>query len=375
MKRLTLFIISRLIKFLRYYLFKGARVFQPANWRTGKSALRYFGTTSIVSIFAAISSHAADNPAVGSTEIAKWKDNSKACFLIMFDDSWPSHYQVAVQELVKRKMTATFYINPGKGEYKAKKSEWEGEKAVWKSGMAYGNHTMTHDGMQNLKDAEWEISECNKVIMDTIPGKNPRLISWGRPGVKDWNITPEETKSLLEKNNLIDRPTFDNHGVVYHLKTADQMFAIADKAIKEGEMGYIIAHGVERGPDMNWGYQDFWAWKQDQFKAVLDGLAERRDRGDIWITDHISYHKYETERKNGKVETLSADNSKIRLKLTSQVKLDLYDSPLTLRTAVPKNWTKCKIQQKDRTSTVDVKDGIAQFDAMPGSDEIVLTAG
>ncbi|HCE42694.1 MAG TPA: hypothetical protein DET40_04025 [Lentisphaeria bacterium] len=336
---------------------------------------KIFSFLTTYAIFAVSISLLADNPAVGTTEIAKWKDNSKACFMIMFDDSWPSHYQVAVPELVKRKMTATFYINPGKGEYKAKKADWEGEKAVWKSGMAYGNHTMSHDGMQNLKDAEWEIQECNKIILDLIPGKNPRLISWGRPGVKDWNISKEETKAILERNYLIDRPTFDNHGVVYHLKTADQMFALADKAIKDGGMEYIIAHGVERGPDMNWGYQDFWAWKQDQFKAVLDGLAERRDRGDLWITDHISYHKYEKERQQGKVETIAADNSKIRLKLTSQANPELYDSPLTLRTAVPKAWTKCKIQQKDKTTTVDVKDGIAQFDSLPGSDEIVLTAG
>ena len=95
-----------------------------------------YSLTTIPVLLISLVSHAAD-PAVGTTEIAKWKDNSKACFMIMFDDSWPSHYQVAVPELVKRKMTATFYINPGKGEYKAKKSEWEGEKAVWKSGISH----------------------------------------------------------------------------------------------------------------------------------------------------------------------------------------------------------------------------------------------
>jgi len=46
----------------------------------------------------------------------------------------------------------------------------------------------------------------------------------------------------------------------------------------------------------------------------------------------------------------------------------------TLRTAVPKTWSKCKVQQKERTSAALVKDGVAQFDAIPGGDETVLAA-
>ena len=53
--------------------------------------------------------------APGATRVAKWKDDKTAAFMLMFDDSWPSHFQVAVPALVERDMTATFYINPGKG--------------------------------------------------------------------------------------------------------------------------------------------------------------------------------------------------------------------------------------------------------------------
>lgn len=328
---------------------------------------------AIVIISVALLNIAAAEQKPGSTSIAKWKDDKKACFMLMFDDSWPSHFQVAVPELVKRKMTATFYINPGKGEYKVKKDRWEGEKAVWKQGMAYGNHTMTHNGMQDLKDAEWEIGECNKTILNTIPGKKRRLISWGRPGVKDWKISKEETKSLLEKNLLIDRPTFNDHGVVYHLQKPEQMLALADKAIKNGGMEYLIAHGVERGPDMNWGYQDFWAWKQDCFKTVLDGLAERRDRGDLWITDHISYHKYDQERENSKIEIVASGKDKINLKLSTTLNKELYDQPLTLKTSVPKDWKKCSISQGKEKTSASVETGIVKYNAMPNGEEIVLS--
>ena len=82
---------------------------------------------------------AAGEPDLGATRVAKWRGDQAAAFVLMFDDSWPSHFQVAVPALAERQMTATFYINPGKGEYKAFSNEWE--KVVWRQGVVYGNHT------------------------------------------------------------------------------------------------------------------------------------------------------------------------------------------------------------------------------------------
>ena len=48
--------------------------------------------------------------APGDTAVARWKDDRQAAFLLMFDDGWPSHWQVAVPELAKRGMIATFYL-------------------------------------------------------------------------------------------------------------------------------------------------------------------------------------------------------------------------------------------------------------------------
>lgn len=308
--------------------------------------------------------------AVGASRVAQWKDDKKAAFLLMFDDSWPSHWQVAVPALVARRMTATFYINPGKGEYLKFRDKWE--KEIWTNGVVYGVHTMTHQGVKDVENAEYEIGACAKVIEATGSGKTPRLISWGKPGVGPgkWNITAEELNALLKKHHLVDRPPFVNHGVVYHLQKPEQMLALADKAIASGGMEYLIAHGVERGPDINWSYQDFWAWKQEIFFAVLDGLAERRDRGDLWIADHISYHQYLTERSSAKVETLRADQRSISLKLTCDADPAFYDYPLTVVTRVPTEWTDCRVTQGARTNLVEAVEGFVLSEAVPGSDPV-----
>lgn len=309
--------------------------------------------------------------AAGETRIARWQDDKTACFLLMFDDSYPSHWQVAAPELVKRGLIATFYICPGKGEYTKYASHWEQE--LWKQGMVYAVHTMTHKGIKDLDNAEYEIGECERTILRITPGKEPRLISFGMPGLAKgaWNITPEQTKQMLEKYHLIDRPTFVGHGAVFHLKTPGQMLALAEKAIADKGMEYLVIHGVERITP-NWGFQDFWALKQDILFKVLDGLKERQDKGDLWITDHISQYKYEKERDSASVKILEATDQTIRLDLTASADPKLFDLPLTLVIKTPPSWKKAKVTQGDQSTTVDVREGFIRFQAVPNSGPVRL---
>ncbi|MFA6180318.1 MAG: polysaccharide deacetylase family protein [Candidatus Methylopumilus sp.] len=318
-------------------------------------------------------SWADDNGAVGDTRVAQWKDDRTAAFLLMFDDSYPSHWQVAAPALVKRGMIATFYINPGKAEYQKFTKEWEDK--LWKQGMVYGDHTMTHRGVKDKANADWEIGEAAHIIRKIVPGKEQRLVSYGQPGVgpKDWNINKDELKTLLHKYNLIDRPTFDKHGAVYHLKTTDEMLALADNATKTGSMEYLVIHGVERILQQ-WGYQDFWALKQEVFLPLLDGLKERSDRGELWITDHISQHQYQTERDSAEVRVLEASNHNIKLELTTKADPEFYDYPLTLITNVPKSWKQASRTQGDKVTVLPVENGTIKFDAIPGAGVISIAA-
>lgn len=307
----------------------------------------------------------------GDTRIAKWKDDRTAVFLLMFDDSWPSHWQVAAPELVKRGLIATFYICPAKGEYKHSAEKWE--KELWKQGMVYGVHTMTHGGIKDAAHGEYEIGENASYIRTIVPHLKDKLVSYARPGVKQgaWNITNEEEAALLKKHQLIDRPPFKDHGAVYHLKTTEEMLALADKAIAAKDMEYLVVHGVERvGPVVK--YQDFWPLPQAVFFPLLDGLKERSQCGALWVTDHITYHQYQTERDNSEVKVVESSSKSIRLQLISKADAKLFDQPLTLLTAVPVSWQKCSVTQGTRQATVTVTNGSARYDALPNDAEIVL---
>ena len=312
---------------------------------------------------------AAPAQSVGETRVAKWKGDQAAAFLLMFDDSWPSHFQVAAPALAERGLTATFYINPGKGEYKKFADEWE--RAVWRQGMAYGNHTYAHASVTNAAQAEQVIAACNAEILRIVPGPVPRLVSYGQPGVKEWRVSTNELQAILARHHLVDRPPFRDHGAVYHWKTAAEMLALADQAIASQALEYLIIHGVERTTP-NWSYQDFWALKQDVFFPLLDGLKARRDQGKLWITDHISAHKYETERATAKVAVLRAVPDEIRLALTCGADPAFYDEPLTLVTRVPAGWKSCIMAQTGTNVALPVAQGAVRYDALPDGRTITL---
>lgn len=305
---------------------------------------------------------AADAP--GATRIAKWKDDKACAFILMFDDSITSHVKNVIPELTKRGFTGTFYVNPGAGHYLGSKQVWE--KEIPAAGFELANHTLTHKGGKTAADIAHEISACNEAIHATTPNLPwPRLVSYGQPGgipKENWPVTKEELKVLLTQNHLVDRPDFGARGAAITLKTGPQMLAHVDKAVTDGSMECIIFHGVGG---------DWIATPMPVFLELLDGLVQRKDK--VWITNHIPAHQYATERDASTVKIITKDATKISLSLTCAADAKFYDQPLTLVTTVPADWTTCSIDQGKRHIEASVKNGTVSYDALPGSELIVIT--
>ncbi|OGV39180.1 MAG: hypothetical protein A2X48_01615 [Lentisphaerae bacterium GWF2_49_21] len=294
----------------------------------------------------------------GAAEIAKWKDGKKAAFLLMFDDGMPSHLKNVIPELKQRGFIGTFYINPGVKWYE--KSKWE--KDVVAAGMVFGNHTMTHAGAKDAAQADADIAQCNEYVLKLNPElKQPRLISFSRPGGVDWKVTPDEMKAIFAKYNIVPRPPSNGRFGGIHIKNADGLLKVVDLAVEKGGSESLFFHGVGG---------DWLSQSTEDFVKMLDRLDANRDN--LWITDPISMHKYETERNGAQVKVIGSDEKGIRISLSCSADANLYDFPLTLITKVPAAWKKCKITQSGKTVTTDAVNGQVQYDALPGKDEILI---
>ena len=300
----------------------------------------------------------------GDTRVARWLDDKACAFSLMFDDSIPSHVKTVVPELAKRGLTGTFYINPATGHYGAHRAAWE--KDIPAAGFELANHTMTHKGGPTSASIAGEIKACNEAIHAATPGQPwPRLLSWGQPGgipKESWPITADELKAVLQENLLVPRPDFSGRGAAINLRTGADFLAHLDKAIGAGAMECVIFHGVGG---------EWIATPVPAFLELLDGLVARRDK--VWMTGHIPAHQYATERDSAKVEVVENTPAKIQLRLTCAADPALYAHPLTLVTRVPSDWTAGHVVQGTSRVEVKVENGQVRYDAIPGSQTVILS--
>lgn len=298
---------------------------------------------------------------IGATQVATWKDDKRAPFLMMFDDSVPSHVKIVLPELKKRNLIGTFYVNPGSGHYRAFTEAWEKEFPA--AGMVLANHTFTHKGARDIANCEEELTRCNDVLhkIAAANGNQLTLISFGRPGVpkEAWNVTDEELFRLLAKHRLVSRPPVLFAKI--HLKDAPAMIARVETALAAGKPDAVGFHGVGG---------DWLSIDVPPFLALLDFVVEKRER--LWITDPISLHKYENQRAAAKVESIESEAREIRIRLRCQADAALYDGSLTLITQVPAEWKAVEVTQGSRTVTVKPADDAVMYDAWPGPDPVVL---
>ncbi len=294
------------------------------------------------------------------TQIYKWKDGKRACFMLAFDDSAPSQLKNVVPELDKRKIVGNFFLVTGNSLYANLKPKWE--QATKSPYIVAQNHTFTHKGVNNVEELDQELAKCNEVLYALHPERKvPRLLGFGTPGGVPWKVTKEEFEQELAKHHLVNRPPFQ--GSPMHYTSPEAMIGVVDTALAKAEMGHMDMHGVGG---------DWLTTPMDWFLPFLDKLEKERDR--LWITDTVSWHQYVKERQAAEIKVVENKADGIRLELTCGLDPAFYDLPLTLSTKVPSGWKTCTVTQGKTTAEVEVKDGAVKYDAVPGAGEISLKA-
>jgi len=289
--------------------------------------------------------------------IEKWKNGAKAPFLMFFDDSLQSHIKNAIPELLRRNLKGTFYINPGASWFNER--EWS-KIAKENESVILGNHTYSHKGARNAYEAEYEISMCQKFIKKF--NKKPSLTSFMYPGGAPWRIDSSTSAKLLEKYNLIIREKTLMRAAGVHIKSSAELIREAEKAMLSETPNQITFHGV--GGD--WLSVDLLP-----FIELLDYLNDNRDL--IWVTDHISSHKYKTLFSNTKLIELDNNQNYFSFKLISKSFDKLFlNEELTLSFQIPKGWQKVQIFRNSEKINFRIKKNHVYFDIPPDGSKLKI---
>lgn len=290
-------------------------------------------------------------------KIEKWPDGKKAPFLLQFDDGCVSQLNLAIPELKKRGMAGTFYVIANAGHFTGNLARWEKEFPA--PGLVLGNHTFTHKGAQSVEDLDKELAKAQEVVKRLMKYDKPHLIAFGQPGGVPWKVSKEELETVLKKHDLVNRPPF--WGATIHLKSLDDYAKLIDKAVKRGEMGHVDFHGTGG---------DWLTPSKEDFLKILDKVEERK--GDLWITDMVSWHQYQKEREGAKVSA-AADGKGVKVNLECSTDAAFYDFPLDVSIAAPKDWKGCQATQGGKEIPAVLRDGRAVVKAAPVSGEIVIS--
>jgi len=296
----------------------------------------------------------------GPPEIAPFFNGAAGAVSLQFDDSMPSQLQNAVPLLKARGLHATFFVNPGQGHYKAHSHDWEVELPA--AGHEIGNHTMNHTGAKDATEAEKQIAECSDVI-NRLPGRHPRLVSFAVPGGVPWKVTAADTAPVFKKYCLVQ----SNDRIFFDEKQVDPV-TFAQRAVANRNWAQIGMHGTGG---------EWLSTSIPTLTRLLDFLVANHST--VWTEPTIDVYKYIQERNA--VEPLrltsvsaSGFSLKVRcdpakLQTFGRPAASLYDQPLTVEVPVPATWSAYRIEQgKSRTHGKTVDAGgkhLARFSVDP----------
>jgi len=298
----------------------------------------------------------------GKPEVMKFKDGKLGAFSMQFDDSIDSQATVAIPLLNARGLAGTFFVNPGAPYFWKNRKTWE---TCPKFGHELADHTMHHTNAKDLKEADYEMGECARVLRQLCPNQTG-LMPFVKGGGTVWRISDEQMQQLMDKHLLYRSP---RTGAFSDEKSrGEDLIAFARRAIEQRAWAQLVFHGVGGG------------WirtSKEAFVTLLDYLVANRDK--LWIANTSDPYRYQQEyeaidrvsladpTEAGFQVAIECDETKVNTR--GRPFTELYNQPLTVRVGVPDSWSRFCVVQGDAVqsgATVEAEGRrYAQFDIRP----------
>ena len=292
-----------------------------------------------------------------SPTVTPFAFNKRAAFSLEFDDSMVSQIKNVLPLLAQYRFPATFYINPGRSDYD--KEVWE--KRVPAAGHELADHTVHHADTVGAEQAAKEIGDCAKTI-ERVHG-HPVLTVFGTPGGVKWEISPADFQRILKENRLVFPGRMD-----FYQDGQGDITRFPKLALEKGIWRQLGMHGV--------GGQ-WLSTSVENLTDLLRFLDVHRD--ELWVAPTGAVWKYQREREALQGISVEAVGRDYRLTPHfNRAKLEpfeLYDTPLTVRTDVPAEWTRVKVSISGKRFVVPVNGGSAMFQMPPQASSVVIQKG
>jgi peptidoglycan/xylan/chitin deacetylase (PgdA/CDA1 family) len=270
--------------------------------------------------------------------IANWYNDKQAAVVLSFDDWLPSHANIVVQQLQNHQLPATFFVTIQNTKFQ--KNAFAIMRQAFANGCEIANHTLTHPDLTSLSntDAQKEIFEARKILMDSIPG-NPCLSFAFPMGVKNTELI-QMLKPYHINSRGINAPNENNlpynfikhSNDYYKLETVRIWRVVTPKkvsnwlhyAAKGGGLLTFMIHSVVN--DSNPAGWD--PIPEKYLNEILDTVKAHQNN--LWITTMANATQYHQQKNNTQVEVKKTSDFSISIKLVNNLNPQLFYHDLTL---------------------------------------------
>ncbi len=293
-------------------------------------------------------------------EILTWREGKRAAYTLEFDDRRPSHFRLAAPEMARRGIVGTFNINTGGIR------NWKHWKKLSLMGNEISSHTVSHEDLTGLGyfELEYELGQSQKDIEENI-GIRPVSVAmpFGSSG-KFVEIVAARFY-LSARNGWGINASSLSGNEYYRIRGIGVYPPFSRQALQEKlhsvirSRGYLVVyfHSLAMGDSLlNATYAPFSLFQQhlNDVQALSDSL---------WIAPRGEVIRYMRLRQDARV-VVKVSGKSIRLWLESELSLETFSVPLSIRFNWPRNWLGYTVLKKsnfsDKWSNIRLKgsDGI-----------------
>ncbi len=301
--------------------------------------------------------------------IARWYGFKQAACSLTFDDGTLDQYVLALPELEKRNLKATFFLITKfvrRGYWidsgvRRELFSWDKAREIYHAGHEIGSHTKTHADTTNKEtNVKRELKNSYARIKRELSVSDGLTLAWPY-----WRST-KESRNIAAHYYIAARSgsgVFEKYVDKNGVNTAEVpggFYSVNSFGIRRKELvkpwewycsrmytagGWFVLnfHGIT-DPSLKREWVGWAPLTLQDFRYVLDYVVQEG----FWIAPFGTVARYARERESAMIFFLAGSDTEVVFTLEDGLDDEMYNQPLSLEVIVPASWHEVKVTQAGR---------------------------
>lgn len=276
---------------------------------------------------------------------------------------------------------------PGQSAEKQAVLSWDDFHALADRGYEFSSHTVTHPRLAVLDEPNlvYELEKSREDILEHLGPRHTFTVECPY-GTEDERVVRHALALYPASRNRMPEPFLEElnrssekdpaasakeyvpwqRGVLTKTPTTLMRSWVDTVAAHDNMWLVLVFHGVD-----GVGWEPTTGAKLEEYFRTIKSKEDR-----VWVATFGDVTKYMRERMHGTART-SRTGDAIEVTLRHDLKDDIYDLPLTLKTNVPSAWSTVEVRQGSRVQRVpavrDKEGNRVTYQASPNAAVVTLT--